>query len=123
MPRRPLSASLRAAVSVTLGLALLLGLGVLAARLWVEWSWFEQFDKGPVLLRRWLLQVGLMGLGLGLGLGLQGWLSRFWRSGSADAGERRFGLAPAGYAAALGLLALAQLCRWPCCCAWPSAWC
>ena len=109
MPRRPLSASLRAAVSVTLGLALLLGLGVLAARLWVEWSWFEQFAKGPVLLRRWLLQVGLMGLGLGLGLGLQGWLSRFWRSGSADPGERRFGLAPAGYAAALGLLALAQL--------------
>ena len=109
MPRRPLSASLRAAVSVTLGLALLLGLGVLAARLWVEWSWFEQFAKGPVLLRRWLLQVGLMGLGLGLGLGLQGWLSRFWRSGSADSGERRFGLAPAGYAAALGLLALAQL--------------
>jgi len=109
MPRRPLSASLRAAVSVTLGLALLLGLGVLGARLWVEWSWFEQFAKGPVLLRRWLLQVGLMGLGLGLGLGLQGWLSRFWRSGSADPGERRFGLAPAGYAAALGLLALAQL--------------
>ena len=86
MPRRPLSASLRAAVSVTLGLALLLGLGVLAARLWVEWSWFEQFAKGPVLLRRWLLQVGMMGLGLGLGLGLQGWLSRFWRSGSADPG-------------------------------------
>jgi uncharacterized membrane protein (UPF0182 family) len=104
-----LSASLRAAVSVTLGLAFLLGLGVLGARLWVEWSWFEQFAKGPVLLRRWLLQVGLMGLGLGLGLGLQGWLSRFWRSGSADPGERRFGLAPAGYAAALGLLALAQL--------------
>jgi uncharacterized protein len=109
MPRRPLSSSLRAAVSLTLGLALLLGLGVLGARLWVEWSWFEQFAKGPVLLRRWLLQVGLMGLGLGLGLGLQGWLSRFWRSGSADPGERRFGLAPAGYAAALGLLALAQL--------------
>ena len=109
MPRRPLSASLRAAVSVTLGLALLLGLGVLAARLWVEWSWFEQFAKGPVVLRRWLLQVGLMGLGLGLGLGLQGWLSRFWRSGSTEPGERRFGLAPAGYAAALGLLALAQL--------------
>ena len=109
MPRRPLSASLRAAVSVTLGLALLLGLGVLGARLWVEWSWFEQFAKGPVLLRRWLLQVGLMGLGLGLGLGLQGWLSRFWRSGSADPGERRFALAPAGYAAGLGLLALAQL--------------
>ena len=109
MPSRPLSASLRAAVSVTLGLALLLGLGVLGARLWVEWSWFEQFAKGPVLLRRWLLQVGLMGLGLGLGLGLQGWLSRFWRSGSADPGERRFGLAPAGYAAGLGLLALAQL--------------
>ena len=109
MPRRPLSASLRAAVSATLGLALLLGLGVLAARLWVEWSWFEQFAKGPVLLRRWLLQVGLMGLGLGLGLGLQGWLSCFWRSGSGDPGERRFGLAPAAYAAALGLLALAQL--------------
>lgn len=109
MPRRPLSASLRAAVSVTLGLAILLGLGVLGARLWVEWSWFEQFAKGQVLLRRWLLQFGLTGLGLGLGLGLQGWLSQLWRSSSVYSSERRFGLAPAGYAAALGLLALAQL--------------
>ncbi|MDA1246659.1 MAG: UPF0182 family protein [Cyanobacteria bacterium] len=104
-----MSASLRAAVSVTLGLALFLALGVLGARLWVEWSWFEQFAKGSVLLRRWLLQVGLMGLGLGLGMGLQGWLSHFWRSGSDDSGERRLGLAPASYAAGMGLLALAQL--------------
>ena len=109
MPRRLSSASLRSAFSVTLGLALLVGLGMLGARLWVEWSWFEQFAKGQILLRRWLLQAGLTGMGLGLGLGMQGWLSRFWRPGSADPGERRFALAPAGYAAGLGLLALAQL--------------
>ena len=38
-------------------LLLLLPLVVLAARMQVEWSWFQQFQLEGVLLERWLLQL------------------------------------------------------------------
>ncbi|MDA0215955.1 MAG: hypothetical protein O3B32_02530, partial [Cyanobacteria bacterium] len=65
-----------------LGLALLAAVLILVSRLWVEWQWFEQFSRGGVLLRRWLLQIGFSLLGLALGLALQRWISSFWRPGS-----------------------------------------
>ena len=36
---------------------LLLPLVLLAARMQVEWSWFQQFQLEKVLLHRWLLQL------------------------------------------------------------------
>ena len=57
MLRRPSPSALRLVAAMALGLALLAGLTVLSARLWVEWQWFEQFDKGQVLLHRWLLRL------------------------------------------------------------------
>ena len=53
------------------GAALLAGLMVLIPRLGIEWQWFSQFGFEPVLLRRWLLQVGAFALVLGLGIPLQ----------------------------------------------------
>ena len=38
-------------------LLLVLPLIVIAARMQVEWLWFEQFNWEMVLLRRWLLQL------------------------------------------------------------------
>ena len=38
-------------------LLLLLPLIVIAARMQVEWLWFQQFNWDGVLLRRWLLQL------------------------------------------------------------------
>jgi len=95
---------------------LLAALG-LTARLWVEWSWFEQFGWGMVLLRRLGLQLLLALLALALGLGLQFWLVRFWRGGAPDIPlqqsrlnqKRRLALAPAAYASALLLLLIGQL--------------
>jgi len=60
--------------------ALLAGLMVLIPRLGIEWQWFSQFGFEPVLLRRWLLQVGAFALVLGLGIPLQlQQLQRCWR--------------------------------------------
>jgi uncharacterized membrane protein (UPF0182 family) len=109
MLRRPSPSAVRLVAAAALGLALLAALTVLSARLWVEWQWFEQFTKGEVLLRRWLLQLAAAALGLAVGLGLQCWLTRFWRPVTAAAQERRFALPPLAYAAGLALLALAQL--------------
>jgi len=65
------------------GLALLaglLGLLGLLGRLWVEWQWFRQFDLQPVLLRRWLLQIGAFSLVCGpLSLLQLQQLQRCWR--------------------------------------------
>ena len=62
------------------GAALLAGLMVLIPRLGIEWQWFSQFGFEPVLLRRWLLQVGAFALVLGLGIPLQlQQLQRCWR--------------------------------------------
>lgn len=107
--RRLSPAGCRLVVVMSLGLALLAGITVLLARLWVEWRWFEQFALGVVLLQRWLLQLAAAGLGLALGLALQAWLKRFWRQGPGASEERRCALVPLPYALALGLLALAQL--------------
>lgn len=81
---------------------------VVVARLWVEWQWFSQFGWAGVLLTRWLLQLGGLGLGLLLALGLQRWLSWFWAL-PLRAGPLRYALAPRSYAAALLLAALLQL--------------
>ena len=52
-------------------LLLLLPLVLLAARMQVEWSWFQQFQLEGVLLERWLLQLAsavaaLLPLGLAI---------------------------------------------------------
>jgi hypothetical protein len=79
-----------------------------AARLWVEWQWFDQFGWGVVLGRRWVLQALGLALGLALGGGLQRWIAWLWRRPVAAAGDRaRFALAPLPYL--LALLALAAL--------------
>ena len=109
MSRRASPSAFLLLVSVPLGLALLAAVLILVSRLWVEWQWFEQFSRGGVLLRRWLLQIGLSLLGLALGLALQRWISSFWRPGSAPAEPLRFGLAPLPYGLSLGLLATIQL--------------
>lgn len=109
MLRRPSPSAVRLLAVLALSVAVLAGLTVLSARLWVEWQWFEQFGKGEVLLQRWQLQLAAAALGLAVGLGLQRWLTLFWRSGPAVVQERRIALAPAPYAACLATLALAQL--------------
>ena len=109
MSRRASPSAFLLLVSVPLGLALLAAVLILVSRLWVEWQWFEQFSRGGVLLRRWLLQIGFSLLGLALGLALQRWISSFWRPGSAPAEPLRFGLAPLPYGLSLGLLATIQL--------------
>ena len=67
MSRRASPSAFLLLVSVPLGLALLAAVLILVSRLWVEWQWFEQFSRGGVLLRRWLLQIGFSLLGLALG--------------------------------------------------------
>jgi len=79
----------------------------LLARLWIEWQWFAQFALAGVIVRRWALHgLGAI-LGLAGGWALQAWLSHLWRL--PRGGERRMPLAPAPYAVALLLLALAQV--------------
>lgn len=91
-----------------------------AARLWVEWRWFEQFGWGVVWLRRLGLQLALALLGLGLGLVGQRWLALFWRGhgdggggagagGDGGGGGRRLVLRGLPYALALTVVALAQV--------------
>ena len=71
-PQRLASAGLLAAL---LSAAL-----VLASRLGIEWQWFAQFGFEPVLLRRWLLQIGAFAVVMGLGIPLQlQQLQRCWR--------------------------------------------
>ncbi|QPN63529.1 UPF0182 family protein [Synechococcus sp. CBW1004] len=102
--------SRRLLLSLLLALAALLSGPVLAARLWLEWSWFAQFGWGLVLLRRLGLQLVLALLGLGLGVALQRWLGHFWHCGLSSArSNRRLALEPLPYAAALLLLALGQV--------------
>ena len=56
-------------------LLVLLPLALLAARMQVEWSWFQQFQLEAVLLRRWLLQLGFAAVAL-LPVALAWWWSR-----------------------------------------------
>jgi uncharacterized membrane protein (UPF0182 family) len=102
--------SRRLLVPLLLGFTALLSGPLLAARLWVEWSWFAQFGWGLVLLRRLGLQLLLALLGLGLGLALQRWLGEIWRHGlPSTGGGRRLALEPPAYATSLLLLVLGQL--------------
>ena len=111
--RRQLRRLPKPLLAAAVGLVLLLVLAaalVVAARGWLEWQWFAQFDWGAVQLRRWLLQgLGLV-LGLALTLALQRWLCWLWDLPAAAAGERtRFALAPGPYLLVLAVLGLAQL--------------
>ena len=45
-------------------LLLLLPLVVVAARMQIEWLWFDQFNLANVLLERWLLQLLLAGVAM-----------------------------------------------------------
>ena len=45
-------------------LLLLLPLVVVAARMQIEWLWFDQFAWSEVLLKRWLLQLLFAGLSM-----------------------------------------------------------
>ena len=102
-PPRPLPLALR----LLLPAAVLILVVWLLARLWIEWQWFAQFALAGVIVRRWALHgLGAI-LGLAGGWALQAWLSHLWRL--PRGGERRMPLAPAPYAVALLLLALAQV--------------
>jgi len=60
-------------------LLLLLPLVVVAARMQIEWLWFDQFDWTNVLLKRWLLQLFYAGLALLPLLAARFWLRQFRR--------------------------------------------
>ncbi|WP_087066901.1 UPF0182 family protein [Cyanobium sp. NIES-981] len=70
-------------------LVLALALLVLTARLWVEWSWFSQFNLTAVLARRWALQLLGLGIGLAITLALQRWLLWLWALPAAPGALRR----------------------------------
>jgi uncharacterized protein len=92
---------------------------LLLPRLWVEWQWFEQFDWGVVLARRWCLQLLLGGAGVLIGLLLQHALNWFWQRSAPPPGFRagpdnsrpggRLALAPLPYVCTLALVLAAQL--------------
>ena len=74
--RRPGRRLLAGAILVLPLLLLLL----LAARLGLEWQWFQQFGLAPVASRRWLLQLLAFAVVMGLGVPLQlQQLQRCWR--------------------------------------------
>ena len=58
-------------------LLLLLPLVVLAARMQIEWLWFDQFNLANVLLERWLLQLLLAGVAMLPLLAARAWSRQF----------------------------------------------
>ena len=60
-------------------LLLLLPLVVLAARMQIEWLWFDQFDWTNVLLKRWLLQLLFAGLAVLPLIAARSWSRQFRR--------------------------------------------
>ena len=58
-------------------LLLLLPLVVVAARMQIEWLWFDQFNLANVLLERWLLQVLLAGVAMLPLLAARAWSRQF----------------------------------------------
>ena len=60
-------------------LLLLLPLVVVAARMQIEWLWFDQFAWTNVLLKRWLLQLLFLGLAMLPLLAARSWSSQFRR--------------------------------------------
>jgi uncharacterized membrane protein (UPF0182 family) len=65
-------------------LLLLLPLVVVAARMQIEWLWFEQFGWTNVLLKRWLLQLLFAGFALLPLLAARTWSRQFRRQGVAS---------------------------------------
>ena len=63
---------------------LLLPLVVVAARMQIEWLWFDQFDWTNVLLKRWLLQLLLAGLAMLPLLAARSWSKQFRRRKSTS---------------------------------------
>ena len=58
-------------------LLVLLPLVVLAARMQIEWLWFDQFNLANVLLERWLLQLLLAGVAMLPLLAARAWSRQF----------------------------------------------
>ena len=58
-------------------LLLLLPLVVVAARMQIEWLWFDQFAWSDVLLKRWLLQLLFAGVAMLPLLAAQAWSRQF----------------------------------------------
>ena len=58
-------------------LLFLLPLVVVAARMQIEWLWFDQFAWSEVLLKRWLLQLLFAGLAMLPLLAAQAWSRQF----------------------------------------------
>jgi len=65
-------------------LLLLLPLVVVAARMQIEWLWFDQFDWTHVLLKRWLLQLLLAGAAMLPLLAARTWSRQFRRRKSTS---------------------------------------
>ncbi len=65
-------------------LLLLLPLVVVAARMQIEWLWFDQFDWTNVLLKRWLLQLLLAGVAMLPLLAARTWSRQFRRRKSTS---------------------------------------
>ena len=89
-------------------LLLLLPLVVIAARVQIEWLWFDQFDWSNVLLKRWLLQLLFAGLALVPLLAARSWSSQFRRqklTSSASTSSQGLRLTGWSYGTALLLCA------------------
>ena len=66
-------------------LLFLLPLVVIAARMQIEWLWFDQFDWTNVLLERWLLQLLWAGLAMLPLLAARAWSNQFRRQNLSSA--------------------------------------
>ena len=65
-------------------LLLLLPLVVVAARMQIEWLWFDQFAWSDVLLKRWLLQLLFAGVAMLPLLAAQAWSRQFRQHSSSS---------------------------------------
>ena len=62
---------------------------VVLPRLWIELQWFQQFELGPVVLKRWGLQFLALALVLGIGIPVQlNQLQRCWKLRRRDPAYR-----------------------------------
>ena len=83
-------------------LLVLLPLVVVAARMQIEWLWFDQFDWTNVLLKRWLLQFLLAGLAMLPLLAARAWSRQFRRRLRKSTSSQ--GLSLTGWAYGFGML-------------------
>ena len=65
-------------------LLLLLPLVVVAARMQIEWLWFDQFAWTDVLLKRWLIQLLFAGLAMLPILAARAWSRQFKQQTSSS---------------------------------------